>query len=220
MQKRAFLSLALASIFIATSAVAQVTSASNAIIETNPANFQYKKDGYQDTGAAKLHVWDEQINYRLGSNLIVDKAVSGNYNGSNASSNAVISAGKAVNSHYLYFDPKNSQSIVSTITFATNIIGILYIDGTSSNPGNLWASDFLIPGGVGSLPGSFFGNRPLESGDKINWLANNKTITIDWGASSPGDQVRVITDAVPEPTTMIGLALGAAALIRRRRKNA
>lgn len=197
------------------------TADANTLFRTDLTQVGYKADFFQTTSPLKVNAWNEEQDFLLTSALKVDKTAAGTYFGGNvATTSPTIASGTRVASHYFYFDPRNSASITTTITFDRKILGIIFLDGTSSsNTGNLFGSDFLIPAGVpmANRASAWFGNRALEGADKIVWTGTNQ-ITLDLDASSPGDQVRVITEAVPEPGTLAALGLGAIALLRRRRK--
>jgi len=148
-----------------------------------------------------LYAFDESSTV-LGANLIVNVGSS------------PIPAGTVVSSEYIFFDPGPSQHIVGTVTFATDVLGVI----TSTS--DLAASDFLGAPGVNYLDPA---NRGLEAGDSVTISAPNQ-ITVNFTASSPGDYIRVITagpaSAVPEPGTVGLLAGGMLALAFFRRRTA
>ncbi len=104
----------------------------------------------------------------------------------------VISAGTAISSHYVFYDPKTFIQQIGSVFFDTNVIGII------TSLGTLAASDFLgAPGTIYNAPAL----RGLEAGDSalIDLVTPNR-INVDWKASSPGDYIRVITSSpVPVP---------------------
>lgn len=155
--------------------------------------------------------------------LVVDGNSAGTYNGDVAPNNAIIAEGTMVDSHHFFFDPKESMSAIATFTFDQKIIGIIYHNGNRDDSSNLFRSDWLIPGDVpaSAIPTSYFGARGLEGGshNRAIWL-DDYTLKFDLRASSPGDQVRVITQAVPEPGTIAAVGFGLAAFFRKRRKAA
>ena len=177
----------------------------------------YKANFFNDGPGAKAHGWNERQGVTLTNNLVVDISAPGAYNG-NANANAIIPAGTVVNSHYIYFDPIQNQGVGASFTFDAPILGIIIRENTNAATDHLLASDFLIPGVVpaGNLAPGWFNARGMEPTDLINWVGAN-TIRIDWDASNPGDQIRVIT-GVPEPATMTALSLAGAFLLRRRKR--
>jgi hypothetical protein len=142
-----------------------------------------------------LYGFDEDQNIVLAAPLAVDVGV------------GPLPIGTTVASHYVFFDPAPTQHMIGTVTFDAPVLAII----TSTH--NLAASDFLANTGVNYLnPGA----RGLEAGDHVT-ISGTDQILFDTFASSPGDYVRVLTEfspaaAVPEPTTLLQLCLGTAAL--------
>jgi len=70
-------------------------------------------------------------------------------------------------------------------------------------------------------PDARFDLRGLEFGPvAVTLNPDLQTVRVDLSASNPGDQIRVITMAVPEPATGLAGAVGAtivSAALRRRR---
>jgi hypothetical protein len=120
-----------------------------------------------------------------------------------------IPAGTVVASHYVFFDPGPTQTIVGTVDFDADILAV--ITGTT----RLSLSDFLANTGVNYLnPGA----RGLEPGDLVT-ISGPRQITVDFAAASPGDYIRVITEfspiaaaEVPEPATLAVFGVGAVGL--------
>ena len=124
-------------------------------------------------------------------------------------------------SWFIFFDPSGSQSISATLTFDHAIVDVitdrLSLFQTQQTYGididhDGVMDDYLNPAAVG-----------LEANqDVVIWTPGSNTLQLRWTASNPGDHIRVLTQAVPEPATwgLAGLALAALAGTRlRRRKN-
>lgn len=153
--------------------------------------------------SANLYGFDEDQNIPISSALTVDVGTAP-------------ASGTVVASHYIFFDPGPSQTIVGTVNFDADVIGIMTSTAT------LAASDFLANTGVTYLnPGL----RGLEAGDSVT-ISGTRQIRFATQASSPGDYVRVLTQfspiaGTPEPNGALLLGTGlialAAALRRKRR---
>ena len=143
-----------------------------------------------------LYGFDEDQNIVLAAPLAVDVGSS------------PLPIGTTVASHYVFFDPGPTQTIVGRVTFDAPVLAIL----TSTN--RLAASDFLANTGVNYLnPGA----RGLEFGDSVTISGPNE-ILFATAASTPGDYVRVLTAfspaaAVPEPASAAQIGLGIALLL-------
>ena len=146
-----------------------------------------------------LYAFDEDQNIRLLAPLAMDVG-------------GVLPAGTVVASHYVFFDPDQVQTILGTVNFSSQVLGII------SSTGLLFASDFLANTGVNYLnPGA----RGLEVGDSVT-ISFTDQILFDTSASTPGDYVRIITARapdVPEPTTLAMLTIGLTGLVASRRRH-
>lgn len=194
----------------------------------DPPNGDVNKVGQDTFESPNLYAFNEGQNIDLLASLAVNILAGG------GSGN--IAANTTIASHYVFFDPASDQTQTGFVTFDADILGV--ITSTSF----LSASDpLLINNNVDYLnPGL----RGLESTDSV-WIdsGNAKRLNVNWRASTPGDFVRVITGfskggtnpcstnplgvggclaasnvPVPEPSTLLLLALGAAALGFRRKK--
>jgi len=145
-----------------------------------------------------LYGFDEDQNIVLAAPLNVDVVASGVV--------SPLPAGSTVASHYIFFDPGPSTSMIGTVDFDSDIVAII------TSTGFLLASDFLANTGVNYLnPGA----RGLEAGDDVT-ISGARQILFDTTASTPGDYVRVLTvfspGAIPEPGTIFLLPIGMVAI--------
>lgn len=177
--------------------------------ESNPDN-TVGNNTFQDPN---LYGFDEGQNINILSDLDVEVLADG-LGGSSGS--GTIAAGTLVASHYIFFDPAGSTHQEGTVTFDSDILGIL----TSTT--SLLASDSLINTGVTYLNPAL---RGLEGGDSVT-IIGLSMISVNWTASTPGDYVRVLTafspgaPAVPVPAAiwLFGTALIGFVGMSRRRK--
>ncbi|MCS6986152.1 MAG: PEPxxWA-CTERM sorting domain-containing protein [Sphingomonadaceae bacterium] len=149
-----------------------------------------------------LFAWNEKQNYTLLAPLTLD-------------SGGTLPAGTRVASHAIVFDPKPRSTVQATVEFNRPILGILWrtrslkdTDATLSVPPTVWSSP---------------PTRGLEAGDIAGTSFSGKMLTIkEWTAGNPGDNIRVITTAIPEPTTWAMLIAGFGLIgfaARQRRRN-
>lgn len=119
--------------------------------------------------------------------------------------------GQAVNSWFVFWDPKKSLGLSGNISFDNTIL-FLHDDQAEL----MATSAFGKPSVTYDYSNRLIG---LEKGDKTGTSFIGNTLSIKWTASNPGDHIRVMT-AVPEPGTYAMFAAGLAALgftARRRR---
>lgn len=138
-----------------------------------------------------LYGFDENQNFVLGASLNVNFLAATGLPGA-------LSAGTAVASHYVFFDPGPAQSQIGHVDFNAPIVAII----TSTNL--LFASDFLASTGVNYLNPAA---RGLEAADSATLHSTlNNRLVVNWNASNPGDYVRVLTARpVPETGATLGL---------------
>ncbi|MEM6942626.1 MAG: hypothetical protein AAF565_02605 [Pseudomonadota bacterium] len=132
--------------------------------------------GANTVESADLHAFDED------QNILVDEALAVDIGQSPE-------AGTVVASHYVFFDPGPSTTQHGFVRFDAPIIGV------ATRRGTLRASDWLANTGVTYLnPGA----RGLERTDRV-WIDPDDPfrLVLNWRASSPGDYVRVFTEASP-----------------------
>jgi len=191
------------------------------------------KNFFQDTGPSpKIHGWNEAQGVRLDRDVYVDITTSGTFNENSDLAGfraAKVNSGTLVDSHLLYYDPKNSSRLQNvTFTFSGQILGVIVESDRFYKQNRGWTDYFLESDFLGNpdaiYPTDHFVNRGLELGspnDAITVSIAGNTITIDdFRASNPGDQIRVLTMSIPEPSTFVtfGVSAVVVALYRLRRR--
>jgi hypothetical protein len=116
-------------------------------------------------------------------------------------------------SYFMHMDaPGNGpQNYDFTVTFAQAIEGVVVTDQTLDD------TDAVL-GNPGTTYPNGLTNRGWEtSTDDFKISISGNSLNFTGRVTSPLDSVRVLTNPVPEPTTMAALGLGALALLRRKR---
>lgn len=155
-----------------------------------------------------LYAFDEDQNILLMDPLAVNILADGLGGGLGPGE---LPAGSTVASHYIAYDPAGGtrRSQVGTVSFDSDVVGVI----TSRQL--LIDSDGLQNNAVSYLSPSA---RGLEGNDSVT-ITGLQEITVDWGASSPGDYVRVLTafSPLPEPGPLALLACSVTGLALRAR---
>jgi len=123
-----------------------------------------------------------------------------------------------VQSWYLFYDPQGRQSVQATLDFGAPILDVITTSRGLADTVGTYGVDVDGDGvfddyATRTLMG-------LENSDSVNWTLGGSTLAINWSAIDPGDHVRVLVQAVPEPGSLAlaGLALGGLLLTGRRAK--
>jgi len=167
--------------------------------------------GFDNFNDDDLYAFNENQNVLLLADLNVDNLANGL---GGETLGGTLSAGIFVSSHYVFFDPAGFFPLTSqegTVTFDSPILAIL------TSTGNLNSTDVLLGDASVNYVTSFL--RGLE-GDDVVSITGLTTISVNWDASFPGDYVRVLTAAVPEPSTFLLAALSLLSMGCHRRKRA
>ena len=192
---------------------------------TDPLSMRYVANGYNDANnQVSVRYWSERQNVTLATPLVVSVLAPVSFptvvTSHAENSLLTIAAGTAVNSHNIYFDPLNSASVEAVFRFDSPILGLITNERNNAANDHFMLSDHLILPSVpaANIPAAYFGARGLEmsSSERVTFVDAN-TVRINWTASNPGDQMRIITQ-VPAPGTLgcAGLALFAGTRRRRR----
>jgi hypothetical protein len=180
-------------------------------------------------GQDRVVAFYEQQNITLGKNVDLGRKVGqkiAKANGSrDAKSARTVSKGTLVSSHYVAYDPDGVKRATVTVSFDSEILGVVVGDK------RLAATDFLGADGVDYKRFHF---RTKEWRDKYKISADGKSITLKFRANTPGDHYRIITagtgtpppppppppPAAPEPGAALLFGFGAVLVARRagRRK--
>ncbi|MFQ5737280.1 MAG: PEP-CTERM sorting domain-containing protein [Thermodesulfobacteriota bacterium] len=143
--------------------------------------------------------FDERQGVLLASDLAVD--------------GGVIFADTTVNSHMIYLDegeeiaPLINEHLNVKWTFDGEVLGVM-----SDWPGSLEAASSSFLGAPGTLYPAAFNGRGLELADHFRqpdiYTINGNELTVSMWVIEPGDWIRVVTNPVPEPSTLLLLGSG------------
>lgn len=164
------------------------------VISSGPANANFQnltpftgQVGNDNQQSNNLLGFDEQQNVTLNTLLVVDILASTGTIG-------VVNPGTKVSSHYLFFDPANQQTIEGCVKFDKPVLAVI-TTGTELNVSDFYVTD----------PGITYHHAPgrsIEPATDSVWINNpgngnnaSKEVCMRLSANSPGDYIRVLTDA-------------------------
>jgi len=166
-----------------------------------------------------IWVMEENTGVKLGTGLSVDIAAPGSFYKTSdlPKSMPTIAKGTVVDSYLLYTDRTDRHLWTNhegSVTFTGKVLGIIVKSKTLDN------TDAVL-GKSSTLYPYHLGDRGLElTPGKIEGVTwNGNTVNFSACTISAVDQVRVVTEAVPEPASLLALAFGiGGAFVRRMKK--
>jgi len=194
------------------SSIVSITGAVSII--SPPADAQVNSVLESDTVAP---LFTERTSLVLGSNLVVDFTSTGLQNSNPVGPLPNILAGTDVNSYCLVTDPigsdaNNNRNFSGSITFNTDILGVIALDPE-------FASSNSILGNPGTLYSASGVQLEMGAPDNFTISADRRTISFAFSSNTAADDLRIVTSAVPEPTSMIPMltmVLGVGFVARKR----
>jgi hypothetical protein len=214
-----------------------VTGAGN-ILDPSTTPTGATRDFFNDTGANRLvHGWNERQDVTLDRDVFVDLIHPGVYDHNSDLgyfNQYRIAAGTVVSSHLLYFDPRDQYRVENvSFVFDEPIVGIIVASDRFYVANRNFTDYFLDSDFLGNpltvYPTTHYDDRGLELNqfDEFTFSVSGDRLYLNWGASTPGDQIRVITarpsssNPVPAPPALLlalggGVTLGLGGWLRRR----
>lgn len=166
------------------------------------------------------HLFLEQPGlYTLSTNLTVysNQRIYDSFEPPTSADQTILPAGTSVFAYMLHTDPignpPNGVSFQGTIRFPYQVLGVIFLDADLDATDNILGSaSTAYPNGL-RFRGVDFGPQDRD----VISIHNDYFVTFQFMTFSAVDQVRILT-AVPEPTSVFGLAAGIAGLLARRRR--
>jgi hypothetical protein len=157
-------------------------------------------------------IFAEKQDFALPSNLAVDINTPGTFNSMASLTPGTIPTGTLVDSYYLHSGISGTATAPSffdgSVTFDTPILGVegldLSLSGTNSILG---LATTTYP--TGSVSQGFEFGNPRDS---IIISANRRTLTFSNETTGAADDLRIVTAAVPEPSSRLLIGAGVALL--------
>jgi hypothetical protein len=141
-----------------------------------------------------LLAWDEVQNLALTQKLYVDRVFDPTAEFVDSDAGGLfLQPGTVVSSHYVQWDPVGRPSTLVRVQATIETDSTIFAFITSDR--NLFDSDSLL--GLPSLNYNDFSNRGLEASNNDTTVFDGNRVSINWGATSPGDWTRMITAFSP-----------------------
>ncbi len=176
---------------------------------------------------ATILAFAERQNIVLSQDIAVDISVPGTSpsGGVKNLSPGTITSSTHISSYFIHFDavgnpaPESAVPASGSITFDTDVLGLIVL-GTSINltdpypglPGTIYATGELNRGL--EIPSGPAGTGTL---DLITLSADRRTVSFNFRDGAAPDDIRIITNAVPEPSAIALAAMAGAILLARSR---
>lgn len=177
--------LCLLSLSVTLPVLASITGTTPAVVEV-PAPASVQAGAY--TSNTEIRAFNERQCITLTNMMTVDSRDPGPVTSPPIS--IPIAAGTQVSCHFLHFDPTGTASASGQVTFDAPILGVIVYDSS------LDASDPVC-----GLPGTSYPtgtpSRGAEQPGDVVSITSPNIVDVDWTASNPGDQIRVITECSP-----------------------
>jgi hypothetical protein len=188
-----------------------VSTSGSVMLISPPASVGFQQ--LEDDAAAK--VFAEQINLSLASSIDVEVTAVGLVDDANDLTPGSIPAGTRVDSYLLHADKIGGGAPIHTyggsVTFDRPILGVIVTGSGLSATDGVLASASTTYDPIGMFRGfdgpSFSPSSPAV-GDSVEISPDFLTATIVLRTETFYDQIRIITAAVPEPTSWMVCVIG------------
>jgi hypothetical protein len=162
------------------------------------------------------YAFTERAILELAAPVNVSTQASGTYTLAAQLTPASIAAGTLVSSFLLHTDrASTTTNYIGSITFANPILGVIVTNAALNNTGAVFAA----PGTTCDTTSRGLELNGMGGGDVFTISSDYTTFRFNFRTSSGMDEVRIVTAAVPEPSTWSLLAGALGGLVWFRLKN-